>query len=143
MTKIIQKPLLGQTISLMWNKKNHKSRWLIGYKKSSFWFWKNYFFTENKGSYDLLIDRIDLRFRLYRLRFLGLSKILDYQPFVQNVSIHSLEQDIGLPDLLVKPTNSKIQRISILNKQEKLNAKPNISGIKLKMTTIKLQLWKM
>lgn len=133
---INQKPLLGETVQLKWDKKKHIGGWLIAYNKSSFWFWKNYFFIENNGSYDLLIDRMDFRFSLYRLKFLGLKKILDYQPKVKNVSLHSLEQDIGLPDILLKSSDTTIRKIKILNKKEKLSAKLNVPSTQLNISKL-------
>lgn len=137
--KLPEKLLLGQTIPISWNARSFNRHWLIFRNKRSFWFWKNYLFIRNNGKHEILVDQQDYRLRIYKTGFLRLTKILDYQPVVFNVTVNSIENQVRIPKALVQPKRMDLKNISIKTKNDKLASKVKMPAIKLSITNLNQQ----
>lgn len=140
----IQNKYIGETVELAWDNKKNYSRWLIGYKKRSIWFWKNYFLINNKGSIILLIDQSNFVVRIYSIRFVLLKKILEYEPNVVKLTLHSLDNTFNIQDPKINNKfKFKLKMNSNCNQPIGVDSKVILPYSQLNIPYLKQKKWKM
>lgn len=138
-----QNRYIGESVKLTWSKEKNYSKWIIVFKKRSFWFWKNCFLVKNKGALVLLLDQVDFKVRIYSIRFFRLKKLVDYNPNVIKFTLNSLVGAVNIKESLNIQKKFKFNMNSSYIRPIQMNSKLILPQSQINIPYLKQRKWKM
>ena len=136
LSRLPEKVILGQPITIHWDPNALDSSSLFLYRKKSFFFWKNYTRLINNGSQQIIVDSKEFQIELCSLKLLGFRRLFFYKPEVRIISLKGIEMSAEIPESQAQMAKPKISAHKIQMRRKLPSFGFSLPNVKIHLTSI-------